>query len=67
MTKFHRFHVLQFPSKHFHLTYNTKKKTKVCFYINKRLNTNKLSVLFSSIDIITLKLKVTKNEIKKEM
>ena len=51
----------------FYLTYNSEKKTKVCFYINKRLNTNKWSVTFSSTNAITLKLKVMKNEIEKKI
>ena len=44
MTKFHRFHVLQFQSKQnnkFHLAYNIQKKLKVCTYNKKQYNTNK--------------------------
>ena len=51
----------------FHLAYNAEEKTRICFYINKRLDTNKWSVIHSSTDEITLKLKVIENEIKKEI
>ena len=51
----------------FYLAYNSEKKTKICFYINKRLNTNKWSVTFSSTNAITLKLKIMKNEIEKKI
>ena len=51
----------------FHLAYNSEKKTRICFYINKRLNTNKWNVTFSSTNAISLKLKVMKNEIEKKI
>ena len=56
-----------FSRSKFHLAYNIEKKTKICFYINKRLNTNKWSVIHSSTDVISLKLKVIENEVEKEI
>ena len=55
-----------FSRSNYYLAYNTEKKTKVYFYISKRLNTNKWNVTFLSIDIVTLKLKITENEIEKK-
>ena len=43
----------------FHLVYNTRtERTRVCFFVNKRLETSRWSVAEHSADLITLKLQI---------
>jgi hypothetical protein len=49
---------LNFNQSDFHLFYKFDEDTKVCFYINDKLNTNNWDVEYFTIDICTLKIKI---------
>jgi hypothetical protein len=49
---------LSFNQSDFHLLYRLDEDTKVCFYVNNKLNTNNWDVEYSTIDICTLKMKI---------
>jgi hypothetical protein len=49
---------LSFNQSDFHLLYKFDENTKVCFYVNDKLNTNNWDVEYFTIDICTLKMKI---------
>jgi hypothetical protein len=51
---------LSFSQSDFHLLYKSDEDTRVCFYVNDKLNTNNWDVKYLTIDIWTLKLKIKK-------
>jgi hypothetical protein len=54
---------LSFNQSDFHLLYRLDENTRICFYVNNKLNTNNWDVEYSTIDICTLKMKI--NELMK--
>ncbi len=55
---------LNFNQSDFHLFYRLDKDTKICFYVNNKLNTNNWNVEYFTIDICTLKMKI--NELNED-
>jgi hypothetical protein len=49
---------LSFNQSDFHLFYKFDEDTKICFYVNDKLNTNNWNVEYFTIDICTLKIKI---------
>jgi hypothetical protein len=49
---------LSFNQNDFHLFYKLDENTKICFYVNDKLNTNNWNVECFTIDICTLKMKI---------
>ncbi len=49
---------LSFNQSDFHLFCRFDEDTKICFYVNNKLNTNSWDVEYSTIDICTLKMKI---------
>jgi hypothetical protein len=49
---------LNFNQSDFHLLYRFDEDTKICFYVNDKLNTNSWDVEYFTIDICTLKMKI---------
>jgi hypothetical protein len=49
---------LSFSQNNFHLLYKSDEDTRICFYVNDKLNTNNWDVKYLTIDICILKLKI---------
>jgi hypothetical protein len=49
---------LNFNQSDFHLFYKFDENTRICFYVNDKLNTNNWNVEYFTIDICTLKIKI---------
>jgi hypothetical protein len=51
----------------FHLTYDSENNVRISFYINVKLNVDRWSINFISLNICTIKLKITRNNAQRNI
>jgi hypothetical protein len=51
----------------FHLTYDQESNVRVCFYINVKLNIDRWSIDFVSLDVCTIKLKIARDDAQRSI